>query len=433
VIEMSPRAHTLTVETLRLGAVLVIAALSSACGAGGEPMPLLPDTVSVQTNGATTCGVARDGRIRCWGRNTEGQLGRGTLTSSISAPVSVPTLAEDVLLGGPAVQLALGGEHLCALTAARGVRCWGSNRIGQLGYPTAPQGLDLPAVVPAQLGDVPMQSPVAELASGFDHNCARTSDQRVYCWGNRRGFSAGVGVETTASELAIGTADSPIRQLAAGLYLVCALFDSGLVRCWGNSPEPSLRASVPATVETPPLSFRDTALKGPATRLAIGNRHICALMTSGAVRCWGNGEHGVLGYGHARVVTDPAAAGDAGDLSLGGKAIDLVAGTQHTCALLEGGAVRCWGLGDNGRLGHAHTRDIGDDELPVEAGDVPVGGRVSRLSVGGAATCALLEDGSARCWGHNTGALGTGDFQDRGDDERPDSTPSFTVFEMNAR
>ena len=95
----------------------------------------------------------------------------------------------------------------------------------------------------------------------------------------------------------------------------------------------------------------------------------------------------------------------AGDVDLGGTAVQISAGTQHSCALLEGGSVRCWGGGDfdtygcAGCLGYGNRETIGDDEAPSSVGDVDVGGRVLQIAAGGDFTCALLEGGRVRCWG----------------------------------
>jgi cysteine-rich repeat protein len=77
----------------------------------------------------------------------------------------------------------------------------------------------------------------------------------------------------------------------------------------------------------------------------------------------------------------------------------VVAGYEHTCALLETGAVRCWGFGEYGQLGYGRWTHIGDDEAPAAAGDVDVGGPVVQLAAGWIHTCALLETGAVRCWG----------------------------------
>jgi alpha-tubulin suppressor-like RCC1 family protein len=235
------------------------------------------------------------------------------------------------------------------------------------------------------------------------------------CWGNRRGFSTGVGVQATPLPFEADGPPRAIRQIAAGTYLTCAVSLDGDVQCWGSSPEPTLRSG--------PVD-----LKGKVDRVGLGSRHACALLEGGAVRCWGSGLRGVLGYGNVQTVGDDEAPGAAGDVSLGEPAVDLVVGSQHACALLASGALRCWGSGENGRLGQGHTRDIGDDEAPIAEPPLAVGRRIRKLSAGAATTCVLLDDGTGRCWGRNTGALGTGDLQDRGDDETAGAVPAFAVF-----
>ena len=103
--------------------------------------------------------------------------------------------------------------------------------------------------------------------------------------------------------------------------------------------------------------------------------------------------------------------------------VAIDASQHHTCVLLAGGAVRCWGLGTglNGQLGHGNTESIGDDETPASVGDVFVGAPVHEVSAGNEHSCAILDDGAARCWGGATsGLLGYGNSDSIGDDESPE-------------
>jgi alpha-tubulin suppressor-like RCC1 family protein len=95
-------------------------------------------------------------------------------------------------------------------------------------------------------------------------------------------------------------------------------------------------------------------------------------METGAVRCWGQAGEGQLGYGNTRTIGDDLTPAVAGDVDVGGIAIQLTTGGEHTCALLESGSVRCWGNGEYGQLGYGNVESIGDDETPSSAGDVPV-------------------------------------------------------------
>lgn len=105
--------------------------------------------------------------------------------------------------------------------------------------------------------------------------------------------------------------------------------------------------------------------------IAAGDLHTCALLDSGAVRCWGSGENGRLGYGDTNYIGDNELPSTAGDVSVGGTVVQIAAGGLHTCALIDSGAVRCWGSGGRGALGYGNTNTIGDNELPSTAGDVP--------------------------------------------------------------
>ena len=101
--------------------------------------------------------------------------------------------------------------------------------------------------------------------------------------------------------------------------------------------------------------------------------------------------------------------------------------SSHTCALFESGSVRCWGAALQGQLGYGNTNPIGDDEPPVDAAFVPVGGRVVQVSAGGDFTCALLESGTVRCWGEAS-ALGLGSSENIGDNESPESVDPVPIL-----
>ena len=172
--------------------------------------------------------------------------------------------------------------------------------------------------------------------------------------------------------------------------------------------------------------------------LAAGRSHACASLASGAVVCWGGNDHGQLGLGHAHVVGDspgdlpgrlaPVALGS------GARAVDIAAGGRHTCVVFDTGQVKCWGDNGSGQLGLGDTNHRSDE--PGELGDalpaVDLGKNRTAVSVaaGGTHTCALLDDGSVKCWGGNTrGQLGIGDNIARGDDpcEMGDDLPAVNL------
>jgi len=157
-----------------------------------------------------------------------------------------------------------------------------------------------------------------------------------------------------------------------------------------------------------------SARASSATQIAAGGSHTCALLSGGTVRCWGLSSSGQLGYANTNTIGDNETPASAGDVNVGGTVTQVVAGGEHTCALLSGGTVRCWGLSSSGQLGYANTNNIGDNETPASAGNVNVGGTVAQLSAGSIHTCALLSGGTVRCWGSaSNGRLGYASAQTR--------------------
>lgn len=137
--------------------------------------------------------------------------------------------------------------------------------------------------------------------------------------------------------------------------------------------------------------------------------------------CWGNAEHARLGYPglNGADVGDNEAPAAIGYVEIGGEA--LAAGQNHTCVLLVGGAVRCWGDTSRGQLGLASIERIGDDEHPSDAPTLRLSRPAIDIEAGSEHTCALLDDGTLQCWGFNQfGQLGYGHTEDIGDDEHPE-------------
>jgi alpha-tubulin suppressor-like RCC1 family protein len=103
----------------------------------------------------------------------------------------------------------------------------------------------------------------------------------------------------------------------------------------------------------------DLELGAPATQIAVGGLHSCALLDDGRVRCWGLNTHGQLGLGEAEP-RDGNSIPD-GEVSLGGPAVAIASGNDFSCALVsDGDEVRCWGHNNLGQLGLGHTDDIYD-------------------------------------------------------------------------
>lgn len=391
------------------------------------PEPRFVEEISV--GGDHTCALLDNNAVRCWGRNTYGELGYGH-TSTVGDDES-PESEGYVDVGGDVTQVSVGDTHVCALLDDGNVRCWGRNYYGQLGYGHTKNIGDDEA--PAMAGSVDVGGTVVQVAAGGEHTCALLDTGAVRCWGLNVSGQLGYGNTTnvgddeqpeSAGDVPLGAAATAI---VAGHDHSCALLETGAVRCWGRGTWAALGYEDREDVgdDEFPLIAGDVDVGGTVTQLSAGWYHTCALLDSGAVRCWGFGYTGQLGYGNPEDVGDDETPASVGDIELGAGAVEIDAGVYHTCALTTFGSVRCFGFGGSGRLGYANVESIGDDEAPGTAGDVDLDEAAVHVATGLSHSCAVLDTGVVRCWGDGeVGQLGRGDTEDIGDDEVPSWGPA---------
>ena len=342
----------------------------------------------------------------------------------------------------PFAQIATGIYHSCAVLGpgdAR-VRCWGFGADGQLGYANTQTIGDDEAPAAAGPVDLGAGRTVTALAAGDYHSCAVLDDGSVRCWGFGSDGQLGLG-----GRIAIGDNETPASAgpvnlgagrsataITAGNRHTCALLDGGDVRCWGLGEVGQLGYENTNTILSPNLAGPVDFGPGRSARaITAGGAHTCAILDDASVRCWGYNTNGQLGYASTTAVLSPATAGPV-NLGAGRTARAITAAAAHTCAVLDNGSVRCWGRNDVGQLGAGHQATIGDNETPgaVTPVDLGAGRTATAISAGGnqalaeAHTCAVLDDGSVRCWGSGAlGRLGRGSLATIGDDEAPGSLP----------
>src|SRR3954452_4586382 len=231
----------------------------------------------------------------------------------------------------------------------------------------------------------------------------------------------------SAAEQASEPGFPPAAQIDAGQNHTCAL-QSAALRCWGFNREGELGIGNSDTIgddETPAAA--PPADLGPgrtATAVSAGDFHTCAVLDDGSARCWGFGQNGRLGTGSQVNIGDdePVVSVPPVNLGPGHTAKAITAGGAHTCAILDDDSLRCWGYGFNGQLGYGNADSIGDSETPGSAGPVNLGpGRTAKaVAAGSAHTCAVLDDGSVRCWGAGLrGQLGYGNTSGLGEISTP--------------
>ena len=230
--------------------------------------------------------------------------------------------------------VALGRQFTCAVVTAGGVRCWGRNHRGQLGYGHTGNIGDLE--LPVSAGNVDVGGPVAQIAAGFSHTCALFTNGDVSCWGYAGSGQLGYGdverrkhfAELTGVSADVGDDETPVCCRAP------------------RSGRPS-----------------HSACRGCTTLRARSCWE--ATYAAGA-----KAYDGALGYADTEDIGDDETPASMDPVNLGGPAAFITAGAYHSCAILSTGEVRCWGRALYGGLGYGNDENIGDDEPPASAGSV---------------------------------------------------------------
>jgi alpha-tubulin suppressor-like RCC1 family protein len=330
-----------------------------------------------------TCSLFDTGVVKCWGWNSFGQLGNGTDTSR-NTPADASGFISDVLT------LTAGGYHTCALLEAGVANCWGYNGYGQLGDGTASS-----SPTPVQVSE--LVSSVLSISAGTNHTCAVLESGAANCWGSNGDGQVGSGTTGFSSPpVQVSGLVSGVASIVAGPRHTCALLDTGAVKCWGRGTFGQLGNSLNASSSTP---VQVSGLVSGVVAIAVGGSHTCALQDTGAVKCWGYNLLGQLGDSSNSDSSTPV---QVTDLSSG--VIQISAGEYYTCALLNTGAVKCWGYNNDGQLGNSSNSD---SPTPVQVTDLSSG--VLHISAGFNHACALLGTNAVKCWGYNGyGQLGNG-------------------------
>ncbi len=350
---------------------LIVAGFARLDDAPAPPPPF----ESLSAGAMYNCALTSQRGVMCWGWNGFGQLGQGDRAIR-KRPSPVVGLSEGVSAIGS------GSVHTCAVMAGGEVKCWGYNAHGALGDGTTAVRRLTPVDV------VGLSGPAREVVGGAAHTCALLRSGEVMCWGANASGQLGDGtqVDRHAAVAVRGLRD--VIALDAGSAHTCALQRSGAILCWGDNRAGQLgRATTPDVFSSVP--GRVAGVSPAVSAITLGAMHSCALSQAGGVACWGSGWRGAIGDG-ARV-NRPHPVQVRG-LSRGVRAIASRA--THTCALMAGGQVRCWGGNEEGQVDPRGRRDR---LTPVIVPGLPHD--LSALSVGHFHSCGLRRSGEVACWG----------------------------------
>ena len=349
------------------------------------------------------CAIVPDGRVACWGWNAFGQLGLGSaLPRWYGRARYVPTPER-------LVSIAAGLHTVCGLTDAGVAYCWGDNSDGQIGAPPAFKcGFEFSQPCEPSPRRVSDNLSFRTLAPGGQHVCGLTTAGQVYCWGSNRFGQLGSGTPDVLvhSTPVLAASGRVFTTITSGWEYSCALDAEGAAWCWGNDAWRQLGASAAGSCvdhfnRTAPCSAAPVRVEIsiPLASLRAGPRHACGMAAAGGVYCWGYNAFGEIGNGRREFDAGRLPTLLGGELSV--RSISPSLGL--TCVVTDADRGFCWGVNGNGELGD------GTVEWSGLARPVFKSPSLQAIEAYGDMACALTTAREVLCWGVNVfGELGAG-------------------------
>ncbi len=376
-----------------------------ACGASGpEHAPLVVGAKCGEEgvcNGKGRCGVCLPEVRRCEKNAAQTCSGEGEWSPPDGCGVETPICAQGRCAGITA--MALGALHGCVLLDEGAARCSGQSAAGQ---------------IPGRAPTIVTVPGVSALAIGAGHRCALAGDGTVWCWGNNVNGELGDGTREGRAAKGTVLGVEGATQIAAGEGHTCARLAKGSVVCWGRDEKGQLGSASAVPPSNPTAHPMQRKMLAPPvvavvipaldlTSLALGGNTTCGLRRDGSIACWGA----------LAIDATPSIPGKKTPpwptpkpkLVAGLKSVTTVAlGGDHSCALLQDGSATCWGDNEKGQLGDGSAAKKHPPAKVKGLADVV------EMALGHDHTCARLGDGSVQCWGSNSaGQLGDGSTTDR--------------------
>ena len=362
------------------------------------PVLLVPSTASaaagtatrISTGGYHACAITPKERLKCWGENSNGQLGVGAAVDEAYKPMLVPNLKNVKKIEG-------GGSHTCAILKGGKLKCWGYNSNGQVG-----DGSTDDRYTPKQV--VGMKSGVKQVSAGEYHTCAVKTNGKAKCWGYNGYGELGDRTTDDSPTPVLVKGSENFSNISAGYSYTCATINEK-AKCWGYNGDGELGDGTNDDRNRPTQVL---GLDKKVKKVVAGYYTTCAIVRDGRVKCWGENAVGEVGTG----VSGNEYNTPQNVVGMDSGVTNVDPDYYFTCATKDGKA-KCWGDNDYYQIGNGTT-----DDSDVRKQVSGLTKNVKTVDTGYYTGCALLENGAAKCWGWNgEGEVGI-------DDEVNDTVPT---------
>jgi len=348
------------------------------------------------------------------------------------------------------VEIVSGSYHNCVRYNDGSVKCFGDGAAGQLGHGSTTDLADVTTELGGALPFVNLGAgrTATQLAAGISHTCALLDNATVKCWGQNTYGQLGIGSTANRGDGSNEMGDNlpavnfgvgrTATQIYAFGYVTCAILDNGVTKCFGRNSsgqlglEDSVNRGTAGSQMGDNLPAVNLGVGRTATKLVGGMDFTCALLDNATVKCFGGNRYGQLGT-ESSVTTGDEAGEMTGlaaiNLGTARTATNIGAGYSHACAVLDNGTAKCWGRNFRGQLG----LDVGTNQWGDDTGEMGDGLAAIAFSSytptqifgGNQMSCAMSAAGGVRCWGQgNQGQLLIGSTSNIGDNNNEMSSLS---------
>jgi alpha-tubulin suppressor-like RCC1 family protein len=258
--------------------------------------------------------VIKSRELYCWGTNTTGAVGNGTLaTAEKPELIHINNIFEDEV-----TDVSVGSGHTCAVEDGD-LFCWGSNSDLQLGE-NACGSLVEPCLI--------IEGKVTKVSAGTKNTCAIV-DGALYCWGDNTYGQIGNGSSGVDEDVPQRIFSSSVTDVSVGKDSVCAIM-AGALYCWGRNNYGQLGNGTYVNSLVP---VRIISNNVDQVSVSMLKDMACALV-GGAMKCWGDNSAHQLGDGTTTDRTKPK--------TIISSNVDSIDAKNHPCALVST-TLKCWG------------------------------------------------------------------------------------------
>lgn len=349
---------------------------------------------SVAAGSSRTAAVTTEGNLYTWGSNTNGELGNGTQIQS-TTPIKITAF------DGNVASVAIGDNHMVAVTTEGNLYAWGSSYYGQLGNGNS--GDDSISLTPEKV--TAFDGNVKAAGCCYSSCAVITTDGNLYAWGyNEYGLGEGTTTSST-TPVQITVFNGNAESLACGKYHILVKTTGANLYAWGYNSSGQLGDGTYTTRTTP---VKITTFDGNVSSVASGycSDSSMVITTGGELYAWGVNLEGVLGVGGAIKRESPVQIS-----GFDGTILYVSTAMYNSAAVSSNGSFYGWGSNGCGAIGNGSTTS---SSTPVLNENSLIAGKAAFVASGHNYTMIVTADGRLYGCGYNgSGELGNGTTSDQ--------------------